>query len=49
MIVRSRMNDGLSVTAFAASIAACSASTSSTYSVPPFVQSTDWVCQPYAS
>ena len=43
--VRNAMNDGLSVTALAAAMAAASASTSSRYS-PPAVQSTICVCQP---
>src|SRR3954453_6839458 len=48
MIVRSVMNDGRLVSAFAASIAASSASTSSTY-WPLCFQSTVCTCQPYAS
>ena len=46
MIVSSTMSDGLSVTSPAAMIAAYSAGTSSTYSVPPLVQSTTCTCQP---
>ena len=46
MIVSSTMSDGLSVTAPAAVIASYSAGTSSTYSLPPLVQSTTWTCQP---
>ncbi|CAM3924783.1 hypothetical protein ISCU110981_19900 [Isoptericola cucumis] len=46
MMVRRAMNDGLPVSALAASRAAASASTSSAYPVPPTVQSTRWVCQP---
>ena len=48
MIVRRRMNDGLSVTFWAARIASLSAARSSTYSEPPR-QSTVWTCQPSAS
>jgi hypothetical protein len=45
MMVRSRMIEGRPVSFSAATIALCSASTSSTY---PFgvVNSTYWVCQP---
>lgn len=46
MIERIAMNDGLSVTAFAASIAAYSASTSRS---PLSLGATRWTCQPYAS
>ena len=45
MIVFRMMSDGLSVTPFAASIAAYSSCTSSTYS-PVFFQSTVCTCQP---
>ena len=48
MIVRSRMNDGRSVSSVAASSAAYSASTSSWYLLPA-VKSTVCTCQPYAS
>ena len=48
MIVFSTMIDGLVVSPFAASIAAYSSATSSTYS-PVFFQSTVCTCQPYAS
>ncbi len=41
MIVRTEMNDGLSVTALAASMAS---SMPTTFSPP----STSWTCQPYA-
>ena len=46
MTVSSTISDGWSVTSSAATIAACSAGTSSTYSVPPLVQSTTCTCQP---
>ena len=49
MIVRRLMKLGRSVTARAASSASFSALTSSTYSLPPLVQSMVWTCQPYAS
>ena len=45
MIVLRMMIDGLSVSPFAASIAAYSSATSSTYS-PVFFQSTVCTCQP---
>ncbi len=44
--VSSTISDGWSVTSPAATTAACSAGTSSTYSVPPLVQSTTCTCQP---
>ena len=49
MIVRSRMNDGRPVSAFAASSAASKAATSSTYVPSARRQSTSCTCQPYAS
>jgi len=49
MIVVSRMMEGWSVTSCAARIASYREWTSSSYPVKPFVQSTCWVCQPYAS
>ena len=48
MIVRRMMSDGFEVSPLAASIAANSSATSSTYS-PDFFQSTTCTCQPYAS
>ena len=48
MMVFTTMSEGLLDSAFAASIAACRACTSSTYS-PVFFQSTVCTCQPYAS
>ena len=49
MIVRSRMNDGRSVSASAALSACSSAATSSTYVPSDRRQSTVCTCQPYAS
>ena len=49
MIVRSAMNDGLSVTASAARYAASRAATFSSYRPSSSSQLTRWVCQPYAS
>ena len=46
MIVLSTMKLGLSVTWCALRIAAYSAGRSSSYFVPPLVQSTVWTCQP---
>ena len=46
MIVCSTMKLGRSVTASALRIASYSAGTSSSYFVPPWVQSTCWTCQP---
>ena len=46
MTVSSTIRLGLSVTALPFSIAACSAWTSSTYFLPPLVQSTVCTCQP---
>ena len=48
MIVFRMIIDGFDVSPFAASIAAYSSATSSTYS-PVFFQSTVCTCQPYAS
>jgi hypothetical protein len=49
MIVSSTISDGFPVTLPAAVIASYSAGTSSTYSLPPLVQSTTCTSQPYAS
>ena len=46
MIVCRLMKLGLSVVCRALRIAFQRASTSSAYSVPPWVQSTSWTCQP---
>ena len=48
MMVFRMISEGLSETPCAASMAACSSRTSSTYS-PVFFQSTVCTCQPYAS